>query len=291
MRGFVHLLCALGCAACAAPQASHRALQTRSEPAGVISLDMSQGPPLAHLSIDGGEPVVAIFDTGSDGSVLTLEFARRLHLPEEGPDYVVSPLGGPRIEGFRTTVRHALVEGVAMAPFAASAVPIDLGGASAVISPAAFAGRLVTIDFGGARIVLSTPGPAPPPGVQSAYGADGLPTIAVSIGGQNLTGHLDTGAPGALTLPLAQAAGLPLASPPRKIARAQSAGADLDIYSAQLDGDVIVGPLTLHNPEIQFFDTDTQAVNVGMQLLRQMTITLDPARRLVWSERRGGEVR
>jgi hypothetical protein len=51
-------------------------------------------------------------------------------------------------------------------------------------------------------------------------------------------------------------------------------------------GEVQVGPLTLADPQVDLID-GLPFVNVGGQVLRQMTITLDPERRLAWASANG----
>jgi hypothetical protein len=252
-------------------------------------LNLEHGSPLVMIAIGGGEESYAIFDTGSQGAVVHIDYARAHGLPNEGPDYVVSPLGGDRIEGFRTTIREATLSGVAVPPFRAAAVPLDLGTPVAVISPDAFTGYLVTLDFAAAELRIFARDPkAPPRGVESAYGQDSLPAIDATIGGHTYSAHLDTGADHTLSMSLSMAAGLALAAPPRLSGRIESVGARLDVYTAQLRGDVTVGPLVLHDPEIEFVDTQHPHMNVGMGLVRRMQITLDPEQRRVWSTERPG---
>lgn len=275
MRYFIAFLFAVALAACTT---------LAPTPPQIIPLDLTHGPPLVHMTIGNGATVRAIFDTGSESSVLNIDYARESQLENRGPDFIVSPLGGPHIEGFHTIVRNATIEGVAAPAFEATAVPLDLGTPVAILSPSLFRGKWLTLDFGASRLLVSERGAHPPAGAPSTYDADGrLPTINVVIAGHTLTGHLDTGSEGALSLPYAMASSLPLAAPPRKTARGQSAGAEFDIYSAQLRGDARVGALLLHNPEIEFLDVEGAPVNVGMGVLRRMQIVLDPERKLVWT--------
>ena len=280
MRHALVLALILTVAACRAPPSAPSPRQT-------IALDLTHGAPLMHLAIGARAPVYAIFDTGSDLSVIDIAYARRIGLPEQGPDYIGSPLGGPRIEGFRTTIRDVTFEGVRAPAFAATAAPLDLGAPLAIVSPNAFGGKWLTIDFGGSRILLDARGAQPPEGVRSGYDSEGrLPTIAVDIGGRAISAHLDTGSDGGLSLPYAVAASLQFVVPPRKSGRAQSAAAQFDVYSAQLRGDVRVGPLLLRDPEVEFFDADSATANVGMGLLRHLQIVIDPERKAVWTRAR-----
>jgi hypothetical protein len=252
----------------------------------IVPADLTHGPILVRLSVGDSAPVWALFDTGAQAAVLTADYARANHLPDQGPDEVVSPLGGEPIHGFHTTVPHARIGEVVASQFTATAAPLDMGAPRAILGPDVFAGRLVTIDIANSRLLISPRGREAPAGVESGYGRDTLPTIAVSAGGRNYLAHLDTGSDSPLSMNLSLARDLPLAAAPRKTAQGQSVNTTFDIYSAQLLGDMHIGPLTLHNPTIEFFDTPGAGVNIGRGMLAQMLITLDPERRSVWSSTR-----
>ena len=55
----------------------------------------------------------------------------------------------------------------------------------------------------------------------------------------------------------------------------------LPAYNAQLDGTITVGPVTLTDPQVLVVD-GLPFVNVGIQVLRQLTLVLDPAERRSW---------
>ena len=155
-----------------------------------------------------------------------------------------------------------------------------------VLSPNIFAGRLVTVDFGRGELRIGDRNAAPL-GVGSPYANlhDGhaLPAIGVDVGGQAFNALIDTGAPGGLTFPYSMASSLPLTSAPVRVGTVRFVDGEHARYSATLVGDVRVGALTLTNPEVELID-GLPFVNIGMGLLRGMSITLDPEARLVWLE-------
>ena len=285
MRTWLLTLAVLGAAACSTHPHEHS--QAHAPAAATIPLNLKYGAPLLRLSIAGGDEADAIFDTGSQGAVVNIDYARAHALANEGLDYVVSPLGGDRIEGFRTTIRNARLSGVSIPAFSAVAVPLDLGAPVAVLSPDAFPGQIVTLDFAAAELRIAPRNVASPPqGVESGYDASSLPTIALNVAGRILHAHLDTGADHAISMPLALAADIPLHAPPRLSGRLESIGAQLDVYTARVRGKVVVGPLTLRDPEIEFVDSPTPQFNIGMNLIRRMIVALDPERKRVWTQAR-----
>jgi hypothetical protein len=167
------------------------------------------------------------------------------------------------------------------------AAPATLPDRGGVLSPFAFAGQLVTFDFAHARVRVAdktpanTPASAPLPYTGTGRGHQ-LPSINVVLGDQTWAAHIDTGAPGGIHFPYAMASSLPLAAPPVRTGVAHFVDGEHARYSAALNGRISVGPLTLDNPQIEFID-GLPFVNVGMDLLRQMTITLDPAAQQSWA--------
>ena len=159
-----------------------------------------------------------------------------------------------------------------------------------VFGPGTFSGRLVHLDLarGEVRIIEKTPA-AIPAGTAYPYSGDathpgpGLPGVTVEIAGRSFEGHIDTGHPGILMLPLSLASQLPLDGPMRQAARPArfADGVPRPLFEARIRGIVRIGPLTLENPEVRFMD-GLQRVNVGVEALRNVTVVLDPAERRSW---------
>ena len=255
--------------------------------AQIIPLDLTGSRPAVSVSIGGAPPELWVFDTGAMGAAINMDRARALNLPEEQPVQLGSPAGGTPMQGFFTTLSNARVGDVALAPFQIVAAPSLVPGRGGVMSPAVFSGKLLTLDFAQSQLRITDKSPAtlprgPATPYEGARAGHALPSISITINGQTLHGHIDTGSPGALILPYAMAASLPLAAPAVQVGVAHFVDGVHPRYSATLNGDVQVGPLTLHNPEIGFID-GLPTLNVGTQLLTQMTIVLDPAEQRSWA--------
>jgi hypothetical protein len=250
----------------------------------VFALDMSGARPSVLLSIAGGPAEPWIFDTGAGGSVISEAKAQALGLPNNGAARVGSPIGGPAVEAFRTTISNARIGDTALPDFSAVAMPlpphIDHNG---VLSPNIFRGRLVRFEFARGQVRVTDRANAPA-GEPIAYtGAHPLPAIHVNVAGQHYDAHLDTGAPHLISFPYALASSLPLAGAPEQTGMARFVDGERPRYRAQLVGSVQIGPLTVSDPEIAMID-GLPFVNVGTEALRQMVVTLDPERRVSWAE-------
>ncbi len=252
-----------------------------------IPLDMSGVRPAVSVTINGGASELWVFDTGAGGTIMDITHARALGLAEEQPVRIGSPAGGTPQEGFLTTVQNMTVGGHALESVRVVAAPAALPDRGGVLSPLAFSGQLVTFDFAHTRVRVADKTPAnTPTSAAMSYGGTGrghaLPSIPVTFGDQNWSAHMDTGSPGALTFPYMMAASLPLAAPPVQTGHAHFVDGDHARYGATLNGRVQVGPLTLDNPQVEFID-GLPSINIGMRLLSQMTITIDPEAQQTWA--------
>jgi hypothetical protein len=251
----------------------------------VIPLDLSRRQPRVRLSINGVDRGEAIFDTGAFGGTIHRPLAEELGLPNNEPVEVTSGAGGEPIQAFMTTVPNAAINGVPVANFSAAALPMVRPDTIAVLSPAMFAGELVVLDFGDGemRILPKTaetlPSSAPVPYTSGDYPLPGIPLELP--GGVSMLAHLDTGSPASIMLPHDLASTLPLSTPLQEVGRARMINTERVIYRATLAGEARVGPLTLTNPQLTFMEGFSHG-NIGMELLRQLNITLDPAERRLW---------
>jgi predicted aspartyl protease len=269
-------------AAAAAPFGAHLAF---AEDAATIALDLSRGQPRVRLFINGADQGEAIFDTGASGSAIHRPLAEQLGLANEGLAGVRSGAGGETIEGFMTTVTNAAMNGVAVPNFRAIAIPMLRSDTVAVLSANIFTGNLLLLDFQNARMQPLTKSTATIPTTEATpydSGPRPLPSIWVTLPGDvRLLAHLDTGSPASLALPREMADTLPLSTPLTESGRASLINGERTIYRATLNGAVQVGPLRLTSPELTFMEGLPHG-NVGMEVLRQLNITLDPAERRLW---------
>lgn len=250
-----------------------------------IALDITRGQPRIRLSINGADQGEAIFDTGASGSAIHRPLAEQLALPNEGLAGVRSGAGGETLEGFRTTISNAQLNGVDVPAFPAIAIPMIRPDTVAVVSANIFTGQLVRLHFGASELLVLEKNAANTPTTTAIPYDDGprpLPSIPLTLPGTpEMLAHLDTGAPHAIALPREMAGTLPLSTELVESGRARLVNGERIIYRATLNGEARVGPLTIANPELTFMEGLPHG-NIGMTLLRQLDITLDPAERRLW---------
>ena len=254
-----------------------------------IPLDLTGPRPIAMLTVGTGEPVRVIFDTGASGNVLDADFARGAGLPDDGPAQVGTPAGGPPMIGFRTHIDSGRLGNAALSGARAAALPMAAMqhlNVKGVFGPTTFSGRLVFLDLARGEIRVTSKTPATIPAGQShAYSEAGprsLPGVAVEIAGHNYNGHIDTGQPGMLMMPMTMSGEVPLDGalsdgPPARLAD----GVPRAVRIGRINGTVRVGTLVLNNPEVRFME-GLDRVNVGMLALRGSTLVFDPAERRTW---------
>ena len=258
----------------------------------LIPLDLSGPRPTAKLSLGGGAPVTAIFDSGAAASVVMIGFARAIGLPDEGKANASGP-GGVPVEGFRTSIAGTLGAarfGPALA--VALDLPMPLPGVSAVISPSVFAGRLVRFDFkaGNAKVLASNASNLPrEPGLPYSGGGFSLmtvsrvPTALLGLpGGRTIVADVDTGYDGGIELPLALAGSLPLHGPLVPGRPARMVGLTRPTFNARLNGRLSIGPIALADPDLTFVDGGSAPAKVGMRVLKDMVLVLDPGNSRSW---------
>lgn len=272
-------LVSLSCAAPAPPPALES-----------IRLDLSGPRPTAQLRIGETPPVTAIFDTGAAASVLKLDYAQTLNLPNQGAASAAGPAGAP-VQGFRTTIPAATLGDAHFGPAFAVAldIPLPLPGVSAIISPAVFSGRLVRFDFAhSVAEVLARWDSSTPSGEAYDYnGGDNpmsinrVPAVRVTLPGAPVMADIDTGTADGLVLPLSMASGLSFAAPPVRDGALRMVGVDHPKYRATLNGATQIGPLTLHNPPLLLVDGARRPI-VGMSVLRGAIVVLDPQNHRDW---------
>ncbi|GAN00539.1 hypothetical protein U91I_04205 [alpha proteobacterium U9-1i] len=256
-----------------------------------IALDMTAPRPTAQLVIGDADPVTAIFDTGAAASVLRLSYAERIGVPNQGPASAHGPNGAP-VSGFRTRIDDARLGDASFTGAMAVAldIPLPLEGVDAIIGPGVFSGRLVRFDFpaGIAHVVPRTAdntpsGEATPYHGENTHGrVRRIPAVRVDIpGAPEIVAIADSGSARGLLLPLTLAHSLPLSEPLTSGEPVRMVGAQFPSLTSRINGNVRIGPLTIENPQVRFADGIGMSV-VGMEILRDAILVLDPAEHRSW---------
>lgn len=249
------------------------------KPSEIVPLYVSTVRPLAMLTIGDSAPMPVVFDTGTTENILDAELARRLGLKIVGKFNLVDDASKKSI-----AVPTAAVAGATL-----SGVPLDInvvrlpdarsGDEVGIFGPYSFGNRYVVVEAGLNRLrIISKDSGFIPPGPGHPYKED-IPAAEIRIAGEVYDAVLDTGHNGALSLPAASLKSFALKAPAKIVGKAVSALAEQDIFGGNLAGSVEIGPYTVKDPAIAFFDT---VINVGFPVIRKLTVVLDPANKRTW---------
>ena len=249
----------------------------------VVPLQVVDGHITVQVMLDGKGPFAFLFDTGAQGSVMDLAFAREQGL-DLGQQITVSSPGGGGRPGYLVSIGRLEVGGLALrglTSIAFDGLPFPRTATSprGVLSPYSLAGLLITVDYPGQRLVFRR-GALPAPDEREVFGWDrarGLPLIPIHIGGQSLSVHLDTGASRGLSLPTALQSRLTFDGPLRDMGFARTVDRAEAVRGGCVKGALTLGRYTLEDPEVSFSDMEPGVGNVGGAMLSGLAITIDPA--------------
>jgi hypothetical protein len=280
-------ICALALSALLLGAASAAAASPPAEqaPDAIIPLYISSDWALAILYVGDRPPAPVVFDTGTTDNILSAKYAGFLGLKSKGPAHIVDAATGKPVPGFLADVPHARLSEAEVVNPQTEIIDYERPDRVGVFGPNSFSGRLVILEFADSQVRVRRKAPDTiPAGPAFRYAGEGdevLPSIDLALPGMTVRATLDTGNTAALILPLSLASKLPLEAPPRVVGQALSASGAQDVYGARLKGQVHIGPVTLDNPDIEFFQ-GAGGANVGLQVLRKLKVVLDPAERRDW---------
>jgi hypothetical protein len=236
--------------------------------------------PVIEAKINGKGPYQFFFDTGAQGTVLGLDLVEELRLRVVGKGEVTSP-GGKGIPSkevrFGLEVGGLSVKDVSAFAFDRARLYRDPAAPKGVLSPRVFSGYLVIFDFPRERFLIRK-GELPAADDVTIFECDRkqpIPAIPIDVAGRKVFAHVDTGAPGGLTLPLSMASQLPLAGKPTVIGRGRRVDREVVVYGAKLQGQIKLGRYALENPSVRFVEGPSSDGNIGSDILRRFALTFD----------------
>jgi hypothetical protein len=264
---------------------SHGAAQARTaQPgppdSGEITLFQSRDRVLVMMRIGDGDLVPMVFDTGSDGHSIDRLIVRREHLRRVGTAIEHDGTTGKERTLPVVAIDDVSLGGLKVERLEATALDYDRNDAMGIISSEMFTSSLVYLDLHNARARLAPRATtAPPAGPAIAYVRD-IPSVHIVMpDGSTLPAHFDTGANGALSLPIAMMDKVPLMEKPRVVGRFKSINSEGEVFGGRIRGTIHIGPLTLDNPDVTFLG---DLANIGLPIIRQVTLVLDPAEKRNW---------
>lgn len=251
----------------------------RTEFHGEVRLPMlpsKRKAPLIELTIKG-KKYHFLLDTGAQGSRVSPEVVAGLGLSPIGEVMAGDPSGknSRSVKIYlvpKVSAGSADFYGVRMF---ADAGPTHGGGAQlsdGVLSYAVFKDLLLVLDYRHKQVILKK-GALPASSLN--YGLEhGLPTLPIQIGNVTVTGHVDSGADGGLSIPLKYKDQLPLAEQPRVIGHGRTLFNSVDIYGAKVKGPVKIGGMPVGVSMIEMTSLFPFG-NIGGRVLQNYTVTID----------------
>ena len=259
----------------AAPTDSHQADEQ------VVPLYASGPRSFAMLTLGDGPPTPVVFDTGTDENVLKEAYAKHLRLRVVGRTTLVDGATGKRRMVMEVALPRPQISGIPIKPAKAVSVPSAESDSVGVFGPGSFSGRLAVLELSLNRLRILAKGPRLSE-VDAAPYVNGLPALNISVAGIPLSAHLDSGSDGGLGLSRSLLGKIPLEGPAYVLGTAVSALGEQKIYGGRIKGEVVIGPLRLKNPQVTFFLDGPPRANVGYELMRQIRLVMDPARKRSW---------
>ncbi len=107
-----------------------------------------------------------------------------------------------------------------------------------------------------------------------------FPEFAIELSGKTFMAHLDTGSPGAITLPLEWKDRLSFSDEPKVVGKAVLMGEEREVWMATLEGTAKIGAIEVENPKVMLLERIPGA-NIGSQFLRNAVIEVDQANGLI----------
>lgn len=248
-------------------------------PSEIVPLYVSTNRPLAMLTIGDSAPMPVVFDTGTTENILDATLARRVGLKVVGKFRLVDDASGKSVEVPTADASDARLSGVPLDTKAIRLPDARSGDEVGIFGPYSFGDRYVVVEAGLNRLrIIPKDSGFVPPGPGHAYKED-IPATEIRIAGKLYDAVLDTGHDGDLSLPADSVKAFPLKAPAKIVGKAVSALAEQDILGGELAGSVHIGPYSVKDPTVAFFDT---VINVGFPVIRQLTVVLDPANKRTW---------
>jgi len=243
------------------------------------AIDLNSPRPIVELSINGEGPFPFVFDTGADELFIQKSLVDKLALEKTGTGRIGSPLG----EGFDAdlvTIDQLSVGGATLhsvEAFVNTLPPQALGGEVwGVIGPYAFKdyGR-VSFDFKNKQLEIGGAVTESDKSTWIEFGKDApLLDAELSIGGQSIPVHIDTGMPGTVTVPAKYATHIPLQSEIRTLGMARTVDREIEIKGAKVDLTLSLGDAKIPLTNMTFFE-DIPLGNLGMGALHNLTLEID----------------
>ena len=258
-----------------------------------IPIDLSTQRPIIALNINGKGHYKFIFDTGAGRNFIDEELSKELKLEAIGKDSIGSPGTNRQVMSNRVLVSQISItnaltsKGINMNTMPLrKMLPVD-----GVIGGFFFKNYLLFIDYP-KSILKITQG-------ELKKNADGVIPFSkdsrilsteISIAGNRLEAHLDSGNSGNIDIPFSLKDKLEFIKEPIEDGIIRTSLASHKRWKATLKGDVVIGNMVYKSPEVNLIE-GFEFVNLGFLFFNQSQITIDGLNNLLKIERSSSSIR
>ncbi len=252
-----------------------------------IPFDITTGRPVIELMINGKGPYRFIFDTGASGSVIDDSVAQALGLEVKGEVRVGSPgtdkTTKANLVNLNITLGSEHFENYQMVSMPGIKAKVNVDG---IISYSMLSGFLLKIDYPNSKLEIYTDELEKSNSI-SYTSPDRIITIKINVDGNEIDCHLDTGSKFGFTLPSDIVSKLKLKYEPVEGPKKKTMNGEILTKQTQLDGSITFGGITFIDPEFDFTEQFSNFGNLGYQILKQLSVTIDQKNHLIKFERTG----
>jgi hypothetical protein len=256
-----------------------------------VPMDLATGRPIVLVALNGHGPYRFILDTGAGGTIVDATLAQRLALPIVGRDSLGDPAHPSTMQAVVVRARSITLGGVKLEGVNMTAFDLrrmigpGYGGVLGLPDLQAF---LLTLDFPQGRIRITL---GEMKGIDSTLvqyqSPDGIISIPVQFNGSTFSAHLDSGSSGGFMFPRTRSDELSFKSDPVEIGKAGTVSNTATVWLAQLDGEIRFAGLSFPDPEVRLSDLHGSSANIGFDVLRDLTMTIDQRNHRLRLERTG----
>ena len=247
-------------------------------------IEMLYDKPYVSVTVNGRGPFRFLIDTGTGAEALVSpELADQLALPVVGHARLTDPSGLGKQRSNIVLISSLKIAGAEFAGVKAIRHKLYGDGANCqgVLGFTLFKDYLLTLSFPERRIVLAR-GEIAQDGDGSVLPfrmPDGVPIVALHIGGQHAEAQIDSGGTG-LSLPETVAAHLKFLATPIAFGNGESLATRFQIKAARLRPDVRLGRYTFKQAFVEI-NPAFPLVNLGATPLAKFVVTFDQAKLLL----------
>ena len=276
-------VCALWIGLKASPAQDLRAAAEKAQ-SFTVPIELLYDKPYVAVMVNGHGPFRFLVDTGTGAQALVSpELANQLALPMVGHARLTDPSGLGEQRSEIVLMKSVTIGGAGFAEVKAIRHKLygDAENCQGVLGFKLFKDYLLTLNFPQRRLTLGR-GALEEDGSGSVIPfrmPDGVPVVALRVGGQRLEAQLDSGGTG-LSLPEPVAAHLKFQSTPIAFGNGESLATRFHIKAARLRPDVRLGRYTFRQAFVEI-NPAFPLVNVGSTPLGKFVVTFDQEKMLL----------